>query len=326
MSLFSLEIVMQKFSGLQYLAIDIANHAGLDKASWEERLKWVKEHFDELESFTPDDPKTKFLYIKAVNALRNITEPTGFVMALDSTNSGVQIMAALGKCGISARTCNLVNTGKREDLYGNILAQIQASGITRQQIKDAIIPMLYGSKAAPKKLFQGKQLQAFVYAVEKTVPILGEMKALMDSCWDTSLKYHKFSLPDGHDLRLPTMVLHQERIEIADTSFTYQWKDVGVSEDSTSLLANVVHAVDGYVAREMVRRCPFELAHIHDSFWTSPNNMNQVRETYVEILAEIAESDLLEEIMSQLTGKPVKLHFTDPDLYKDIKQSEYALS
>lgn len=231
---------MQQFSGLGYLYIDIANQAGLDKEPWDTRIQWVKDNMDKLESLVPEDPKTKFLYIKAIDTLRNIDKPTGFIMALDSTNSGVQIMAALGKCGISARTCNLINTGKREDLYGNILNQVNNSGITRQQIKDAIIPMLYGSKAAPRQLFgEGPQLQAFVYAVEKTVPILGEMKALMDSCWDIHKKYHQFTMPDGHVVRLPTMVLQHIRLEIADTSCTYQWKDVGVSEDSTSLLANV---------------------------------------------------------------------------------------
>jgi hypothetical protein len=318
---------MQTFNAMQYLAIDIANQAGLDKAPWNERIEWVKTHFNELESLIPEDPKTKFLYIKAVDTLRSINQPTGFVMALDASNSGVQIMAALGKCATSARTCNLINTGKREDLYGNILSQVGTSGITRQQVKDAIIPMLYGSKAAPKQLFgEGKQLQAFVYAVEKTVPILGEMKALMDSCWDIHKKYHQFTMPDGHVVRLPTMVLHHERIEIADTSFTYQWKDVGISEDSTSLLANVIHATDAYVTREMVRRCDFQLAHIHDSYWCHPMYMNQVRQTYVDILVDIAESDLLVNIMSEITGKPVTLNFTDPDLYLSIKDAEYALS
>jgi hypothetical protein len=54
--------------------------------------------------------------------------------------------------------------------------------------------------------------------------------------------------------------------------------------------------------------------------------MNRVRQTYVDILVEIAESSMLEDIMSEITGKPVTLNFTDPDLYLDIKHSEYALS
>jgi hypothetical protein len=310
------------------LCIDIANHAGLDKAPWNERIQWVKDNMDNLESLVPNDPKTKFLYIKAVDTLRNIDKPTGFIMALDATASGIQAMSVLGKCAVSARTCNLINTGKREDIYTNILNLVSTSGITRDQVKSALIPLMYGSKAAPRELFgEGtKQLQAFVSAVEKTIPILGEMKALADSCWDSSKKYHQFTMPDGHVVRLPTMVLHHERIEIADTSFTYQWKDVGVSENSTSMLSAIVHSTDAYITREMVRRCDFELAHIHDSYWTHCNNFNEVRQTYVDILSEIAESDLLEDIMSELTGETVKLNFTDPELYLDIRHAEFALS
>ena len=79
---------MQKFSGVDYLKIDIANHYALDKKLWEERIQWVNDNIDNLESLVPDDPKTKFLYLKAVNVLRNIDKPTGFIMALDSTASG----------------------------------------------------------------------------------------------------------------------------------------------------------------------------------------------------------------------------------------------
>ena len=188
--------------------------------------------------------------------------------------------------------------------------------------------MLYGSKAAPKKLFGDgtPELKAFNYAVETTLPILAEIGGLIRSCWDSTKKYHEFTLPDGHLVRLPTMVMLQERIEIGKTSFTFQYEDVGVSDDSTSLVANVIHATDGYVAREMVRRCQFQLAHIHDSWWCSPVHMGTVRQVYVDILVEIAQSNLLESIMGELTGETVKLDFTDPDLYLEIKNAEYALS
>jgi hypothetical protein len=319
---------MQKFNGLEYLCIDIAGQAGKDKLSWDDRINWVKTNINQLESLVPDDPKTKFLYIKAVHTLRNIDKPTGFVMALDATNSGVQVMAALGKCGISARTCNLINTGIREDLYGAVLTKLQGVNISRDKVKEAIIPMLYGSKAAPRELFgEGtKELKAFVYAVESTIPILGELRALMDSCWGSNKKYHQFTMPDGHVVKLPTMVMHQERVEIFDTSFTYQWKDVGVSDNSTALLAHLCHATDAYIAREMVRRCDFELAHIHDAYFASPIHMNEVRQTYIDIMSEIAESDLLESIMKDLTGESVKLNYDCPDLYLQIRQSEYMLS
>jgi len=321
---------MQEFNARQYVAIDLANHAGMDKLPWNDRIQWVKDNIDSLDQHIPDDPKTKFLYIKAMKAIQS-NEPTGFIMALDATNSGAQIMSVLGKCGVSASTCNVVNTGKREDLYTNIMDQVTCSGINRQDVKEAIIPMMYGSKAAPKALFgEGTdKLKAFNSAVEKTVPILGEMMALMKECWDSSAKFHTFTMPDGHVVRLPTMMLHQERIRVFDTSFTYQWKDIAPDTNSTSLLANVIHAVDGYVAREMVRRtniAGFQLAHIHDSYWCSPCYMNQVRQFYKDILIELAQSNLLENIMGQLIGEKVELNYTHPDLWKEMKDAEYMLS
>ena len=324
---------MQQFTAYEYLLIDVANHAGLDKKLWDERTHWTKSNMGDLESLEPDDPKTVHLYRKAVNVLRNIDKPTGFIMALDSTNSGAQVMAALGKCGKSAMTCNLINTGNREDLYGSILNKTKNTTISRQTIKEAIIPMLYGSKAKPIELFgEGTaELKAFNQAVHDSLPVLGEMRALMDMCWNSEALKHQFVMPDGHVVVLPTMVTNSMRVRMLElkTSFTYVWKENAPDTNSTALLAHVTHATDAYVAREMVRRCNragFQVAHIHDSLWTRPGHMNQIRQFYVDILVEIAKSNLLEDIMEQLIGKKVELEYTGIDLWKSIKDSEYALS
>ena len=188
--------------------------------------------------------------------------------------------------------------------------------------------MFYGSKAVPKRVFgEGTdELKAFNQAVEHTVPILGEMMALMKQCWNPSNTHHCFTLPDGHKVVLPTLVDKSMRVEILGSSFTYKYQEIGTDANATSLLANAIHACDSYIAREMVRRCPFELVHIHDSFWTACNNFNTVRQTYIDILVEIAKSNLLEDICSEITGSPVKLEYTDPKLYEEIELCEYALS
>lgn len=322
---------MQIFNPLQYVAIDLANHVGLDKKLWQERIQWVKDNIDCLEDLVPTDPKTKYLYLKALQVFRNPSQPTGFIMALDSTNSGAQIMAVLGKCGVSARTCNVVNTGNREDLYGNIMNQIGTVNISRQDVKEAIVPMMYGSKAKPKELFgEGTpELEAFLQAVEKTVPILGEMRSLAKYCWNPEAIEHSWVMPDGHHVVLPSTVIQKIRVEILGTSYTYQWEEIGPDENSTPLLAHIVHAVDGYVAREMVRRANeagFQLAHIHDSMWCAPKYMNQVRQFYKDILIQLAQSYLLEDIVSQLVGEPTKLTYTHPDLWREMEDAEYMLS
>lgn len=77
---------MQTFNGKQYLAIDIANNFGLDKETWDNRIQWVKDNYQDLEQFE-DQADEKFLFSKGVKTLRRVDkgEPTGFIMGLDAT-------------------------------------------------------------------------------------------------------------------------------------------------------------------------------------------------------------------------------------------------
>lgn len=80
---------MIRFTGYEYIMIDIANQNNLDKLSFEDRIEWVKTHMDELESFA-DTADKKPLYIKAVMALRKAQkhQPTGHIVGFDATCSG----------------------------------------------------------------------------------------------------------------------------------------------------------------------------------------------------------------------------------------------
>ena len=79
----------------------------------------------------------------------------------------------------------------------------------------------------------------------------------------------------------------------------------------------------------MVRRADdqgFQLAHIHDAFCAHPNNMNKVRTNYRVIMAEIADSDLLANILTELAGSPQSVNKLSNDLSVEILKSEYILS
>lgn len=80
---------MKTYTGIQYLAIDIANQFGLDKLLFEERIDWVKLNQDRLEELT-NEAEEKPLYIKAVQAFRKAQkgEPIGHLVGLDSVCSG----------------------------------------------------------------------------------------------------------------------------------------------------------------------------------------------------------------------------------------------
>ena len=54
--------------------------------------------------------------------------------------------------------------------------------------------------------------------------------------------------------------------------------------------------------------------------------MNNVRDNYRNILADIADMNLLESIVNEITGNKVNLIKDSDDLSKYIRESEYALS
>ena len=76
----------------------------------------------------------------------------------------------------------------------------------------------------------------------------------------------------------------------------------------------------------MVEHRPFEVVTIHDEFKCHANNMNHLRKHYIEIFAELAESIVLDDILSQLHGTPGTLTKLSPNLGAQIRKSNYALS
>ncbi len=71
---------------------------------------------------------------------------------------------------------------------------------------------------------------------------------------------------------------------------------------------------------------PFELVTVHDEFKAHANNLNWVRWQYKEILAEIADSDILDDLLTQINGNvPGSFSKFSFNLASQIRQSNYAL-
>ena len=66
---------------------------------------------------------------------------------------------------------------------------------------------------------------------------------------------------------------------------------------------------------------------IHDDYKAHPNNMNAVRFHYKEILAELADSRIIEDIINQIYGVDnLTISKLTPDLSQHIRNSNYHLS
>lgn len=328
---------MQTFTGTEYLKIDIANCYGLDKETWADRLAWVDANESNLESFdkSADSP---ILYRKAVRALRVTQrgEPTGHIMGLDATASGLQIMAALSGCYNTALAVNLVNTGRREDVYGAIaqyMRTIPGIKATRKQLKKPIMTVFYGSTEQPKSIFgEGPELVAFYQALQEKLTGAYGLMGLFQSFWQPNVEYHTWKLPDGHVAKVPVTQTVEKSLEIDEFDhlrYAYRSNLLSPKAQSRALAANIVHSIDGWIVRMMVRAAHqqgFWLAPIHDCFYTSPNHMNQVRENYLTIMQWIARSKLVENILTQISGRWQPYTKLSYNLDQHIAKAEYALS
>lgn len=93
--------------------------------------------------------------------------------------------------------------------------------------------------------------------------------------------------------------------------------------------SDTIQLVDRKVIRELVDSLPekpFQVITIHDCFRCLPNYGNDLRTQYNRQLYEIARSNLLSYILSQLLNRTITIDKYDPSLANDILRANYALS
>ena len=70
----------------------------------------------------------------------------------------------------------------------------------------------------------------------------------------------------------------------------------------------------------------FDILTVHDCIRSAPSNCNAVRYWYAEILAELADSNILDCIYEQITGTQRKFRKAVPNISSLIRQADYQLS
>lgn len=264
---------MKNYSGFEWLLIDCANQFGLDKLTFEDRIQWATTHLDTLEALADQgDAKHRPQYLKAVMAIRKAQAglPTGHLVAVDATCSGIQIMSAMTGCITGATATGLVDPDVRADAYTRcteLMNEILGSNLSvvRNDAKAALMTSFYGSRKRPKDIF-GKgtpELSAFYQAAFKLAPGAWELLQDLIAAWQPFALVHAWKLPDGYAARVKVMEKKTVRLEVDEldhATFSYTFRENVGSKEGISLPANVVHSMDAYVLREMHRRCNYDRA------------------------------------------------------------------
>lgn len=264
---------MQKFTGKDYLKIDIANSFGKDKLSWNDRIAWFDANEASLESQTraAKEPAQFMAGVQAYRLTMN-GQPTGYLCGLDATASGLQLLSVLSGCPTSGAMCNLVDTGRREDAYVNTHEVVcgllgvspQQFPIPREKSKQALMTYLYGSKAVPKEVFgeDTRELRAFHEAVDLLMPGANDLNQGLIGLWNPNVLAHAWTLPDGFECVINVMDHDVHYVDFLGHQYKLIERVNRPMESGLSLGANIVHSVDGMVVREMGRRCMYDRAKV----------------------------------------------------------------
>lgn len=95
------------------------------------------------------------------------------------------------------------------------------------------------------------------------------------------------------------------------------------------IAGNTIDYMDRDVIWDLINslpKKPFQIMSIHDCFRCLPQYANDLRWQYNNQLMLIAKSDLLSYLVSQILGRVVKIQKGDENLWKDIMETDYALS
>lgn len=324
---------MQEFTPIEYIKISIANSYGLDKKLWEERLEFVNTHdFAELRNLSREASEPMMM-LKGIDALNDALNrvPSGYMCNLDMTCSGIQLFSILAGCKKSAARVNLIDTGNRENVY-SYMGEIM--GVPGSDLKKTVMTTMYSSTAMPKSIFgEGEMLDKYYETMYSVLPGAMQVKDLIESCVSPEREEYCFTMPDGFEVVYKVKYKKSSKVEVQEldkATFTYVHKVLGAKEDDRSLAAHVAHACDAYIVREATKRAHYlgiELLTIHDCYFCRPQHMQTVRKIVLDIMRDMAQMDLLQSIIRDITGDySLEIAKDSDDLHVEMSSAEYFLS
>jgi hypothetical protein len=250
--------------------MDIAGSFGLDKKDWSARLDWFEANEPKLLELI-HQAETPALYYAGVKAWLDVKagKPSGYPISLDATASGMQILSCATGDRKAAQICNVVSTpgptgDHREDAYKNVYEIMRAEvreeeELLHDDVKSAVMKSLFGSKAVPKEVFgEGEMLKAFYKTMKLVCPGVWELNEAFLAMWDPTVLSHDWVMPDNFHVHIKVMDLQTEVVSFHNEDYDLMRKVNAPIKEGRSLSANTTHSIDGFIVREMGRRCSYD--------------------------------------------------------------------
>ena len=249
----------QELTGLEYLMADIAckHDKAYEKESWDKRLH----HFSEIDFKNPDTFKQASNPIglrAAYIALEDTAmgKESGYLISLDAASSGLQLLSLLVSCPISWKLCG--GDENILDAYTEIYQHMDTgTPIEREDTKQAILTALYGSIVKPKAVF-GKDIDVFYECMEKMAPGAWDLNLEIQELWnEVEGTTYDWTMPDNFYACIETQDKEIIFFKFLEKKFKVVQKVNERPRFHKGLGPNLIHSIDGFIVREMYRRCQY---------------------------------------------------------------------
>ena len=333
---------------IYWTKVEIASQAGQDKVSFDERVQWVNDNIMVLETISDEES-----YQTAVYNLRN--DIVGLI-SLDAVNQALQLYGVLrGDLQTSMSAC-VGSADVRYDAY-QLLADklnehLSTTVFNRDICKKPLMTTLYGKKDVSGVLIENLLLDDkeqevgrlrlleedsegnswFAEHVSNTLyelfPLaIDTMQHILDEIQDKSKTQYNWTLPDGFIVKYDVKTIVEFDIMLFGVHIEGNYDTYGANEHNRGLSPNVIHSIDGYIAREVIRKMDGKfITTIHDDFKTLVTFADDLIDAYKVTLCEVLESDMLNDILSQISGRRIELPKTGDLTVEAIIKSEFAIS
>ena len=253
-------MTFQALNGMQFLMAEVAckYDKTLEKKTWNERLAAFKTlDFDNPKIFSsasnPIGMRAAFLgYRETLAGL-----PTGYMISLDATSSGLQLLSLLVSCPNSWSLCGGDDTHCKSAYTAIYDAMGVGNKLTVKQVKNAIMTAFYGSTSIPERTF-GEDIDTFYDTMEDMAPGAWQLNLDLQALWGrVKGGDYGWVLPDNFHAYIETKVAEQQPFTLLGKNLEITKYVDGRPEFHKGLGPNIIHSVDGFVVHEMGRRCMF---------------------------------------------------------------------
>ena len=291
---------MKKLSNFEYALKTLSNHAfkGSDKETLEVQVALGKKLLPMLPTLSTMEGVKEFAksHVLEASNIRGLVSLSNDILnnqfgwvPLDTASSQSLIISAITRDNRCLNEIFHLNANMPSDIYTTIGEEIRATfnlgDIPRKVIKKALMAWGYGGNSNLCQLCDVKPevLDTVMADIAKDLGFKGifTMRQACLDAWDEDALEHFWKLPDGYeihqvitqdtfarDMLTGQYVYPAKRVEITlngrQRGIDCRWSKVGTrsqKESGTrSIGANLIHSLDAFLMREIVRRCKQDFA------------------------------------------------------------------